>query len=107
MMLAMYLQMELEEIGAQTVGPAARVDAAVALVSDPDIAIDAAILDVDLHGRDVFPVAQVLRERGVPFVFYTGHGTRADLNARFEGAPVCIKPTLTEDLLAVVAGLLR
>ena len=38
---------------------------------------DAAILDVNLDGRDIYPIADILAKRGLPFVFVTGYGERS------------------------------
>ena len=102
--VALEIAMALEERGADVVGPAYSLDAAVAMARAGGI--DAAVLDVDLQGEDVFPAAEVLMAAGVPFLFHTGHGQRADLKARFDGAVVCSKPTLSEDLAAALASLL-
>ena len=107
LLLAIDVEHSLDEAGAQTIGPASRLRDAVAIAADLDVQIDAAILDVDLHGQDVFPVADALRARGVPFLFHTGHGTKAGLNERYFGAVVCSKPILSEHLVAMVARLLK
>ena len=67
---------ELEDAGALVIGPAASVEQALALIDRA--AVDAAILDVNLNGETVFPVAEVLTARGIPFVFATGY-SNADL----------------------------
>lgn len=99
--VALELALELEDHGAEVVGPAHSLTEALTLALDGGI--DGAILDVDLQGEDVYPVAERLVASGVPFLFHTGHGSRTDLNARF-GATVCIKPTLSETLVAQVAA---
>ena len=53
--------------------------------------IDAAVLDVNLGGEPVYPVADALMAAGVPFVFVTGYGPAA-LEGRFEHIPVLQKP---------------
>lgn len=65
---------ELEELGASVLGPVASVAAALAVLSDTED-VDGAILDVNLCGEVVYPVAGVLHERQVPFVFWTGYGS--------------------------------
>jgi DNA-binding LytR/AlgR family response regulator len=55
------------------------------------LAIDGAILDINLGGEKVFPVAERLAERGVPFVFCTGYGL-AGVPADFAQAPTLAKP---------------
>ena len=106
-MLAMDLGFALEDEGAEVVGPSGTVSEALTLLDAELAEIDAAILDVDLHGLDVFPVARRLHEAGVPFLFHTGHATRAELGAMFPDAPVCAKPTLPERLAEEVSHLLR
>ncbi len=70
-LVAMLLETILEDMGCVPVGPAANIDDGMTLVAE---ALDAALLDVNVAGRQVFPVAQALRDRGVPFVFSTGYG---------------------------------
>lgn len=69
--------LDLEELligmGHQVIGPASRIDEALDLARCSDI--DFALLDVNLAGIPSFPVADVLRERGIPFVFSTGYGS--------------------------------
>ena len=103
---AMEMEIALEEAEADVVGPAHTLGDALGLLDAEAEPIDVAILDVDLHGRDVYPVAEALRARGVPFLFYTGHGTREDLQARFGAVTVCAKPMLMEALLARVARMI-
>lgn len=55
-------------MGAVVLGPAAKVEHA----SMHTEAAEAAILDVNLNGRRVFPIADELMRRGVPFVFFSG-----------------------------------
>ena len=106
-MLAMDLGFALEDEGAEVAGPSGTVSEALTLLDAELADIDAAILDVDLHGLDVFPVARRLQEAGVPFLFHTGHATSAELGAVFPDAPVCTKPTLPERLAEEVSHLLR
>jgi CheY-like chemotaxis protein len=72
-LVAMLLETILEDMGCSPVGPAATVDEGLAFVADGGH-LDAALLDVNVAGRQVFPVAEALRARGVPFVFSTGYG---------------------------------
>jgi CheY-like chemotaxis protein len=72
-LVAMLLETILEDMGCIPVGAIATVDEALAVVAD-DALLDAALLDVNVAGRQVFPVAEALRARGVPFVFSTGYG---------------------------------
>ncbi len=80
----------LEESGATVIGPAASVAAALTLL-DGDAAIDAAILDVNLLGEMVFPVADTLAARGIPFAFATGYDPNV-IPARHAAIPLLRKP---------------
>ena len=89
-LLALGLADSARDLGAEVFGPVAAVDDALALVHQlPEL--DAAILDINLRDRPVFPVADALRARGVPFVFSTASDLGA-LPARFRDVPVCPKP---------------
>ena len=63
--------------------------------------IDFAVLDVDIAGEDVYPIAELLLQRGVPFVFHTGHGSRAHLTQLFPAAVTLMKPTPTDELIGL------
>ncbi len=64
-----------------------------------------AILDVNLDGQEIFPVADILAERGLPFIFVTGYGERSLPNPH-RGRPALQKPFQAEQLRAALAGLL-
>jgi len=98
-MLALDLTFAIEDAGAQVVGPVHSLDSGLELVNSADFRVDAAVLDVDLAGKDVFPIAERLRALGVPFVFHTGHGDRQHLQSMFPGCTVCTKPTLSDELI--------
>lgn len=70
--LAQDLARELEGAGALIVGPASNVEDALDLVEET-ASLDGAVLDVNLQGVMVYPVADALRQRGVPVVFITGY----------------------------------
>jgi DNA-binding response OmpR family regulator len=65
---------------------------------------NAAILDVNLDGHEIFPVAEILAERGLPFVFVTGYG-EASLPAVYRDRPALQKPFQADRLKATLAGL--
>ena len=64
--------------------------------------MDGALLDVNLGGEMVFPVADVLIARGVPIIFATGYGASPD--ERYSATPVAAKP-VTQAKLAQLVGL--
>jgi PAS domain S-box-containing protein len=101
-LLAMELETGLSEAGAVVVGPAYELEEALALLDQP---LDAAVLDANLNGLSVGPVADILAERGVPFVFATGYGDAGGAPSGFD-APVIRKPYDVTQVTAAVADLL-
>ena len=89
-MMADDLQYDLEQAGAQVIGPVPSVADALRLLATQE-AIDGAILDVNLRGEKAYPVADVLRERGIPFVLATGYEQWA-LPEAYKDVPRCEKP---------------
>jgi CheY-like chemotaxis protein len=83
--------LRLEDAGAIVVGPAASVQDALELVKTEGATLDAAVLDVNLAGELVYPVADELASRGVPFVFATGYDASA-ITSAYADAPHCEKP---------------
>ncbi|MBW8815768.1 MAG: response regulator [Caulobacterales bacterium] len=95
----------LAEFGCVLAGAAASVDEALtALQTAPDL--DAAILDVNLGGEKVYPVADLLARRGVPLVFSTGYGP-ADLALRYPTCRLLHKPYRPEALAQVLVEFAR
>lgn len=88
--LAYEIQDELSDAGAQVLGPFAKVDEAVGLLASEQ-QVDGAVLDINLGGNWVFPVADLLVEQGVPFIFTTGYDASV-IPARFEHIVRCEKP---------------
>lgn len=89
-LLALGLADSARDLGAEVFGPVAAVEDALTLVRQlPEL--DAAILDVNLGSETIFPVADALRARGVPFVFSTASDIAA-MPARFRDVPLCRKP---------------
>lgn len=101
-LLALELETGLSDAGAEIVGPAYELEEAMALLDRP---IDAAVLDANLNGRSVTPVAEALARRGVPFVFATGYGETGGAPGGFD-APVIRKPYDVTQVAAAVAELL-
>ncbi len=102
-LLLLDLEQTLLDLGYVVVGMAASLDDGVALARTLDI--DAAVLDVDIGGREVQPVAQVLAERGIPFVLATARSTR-DLPAPLRGRPRHGKPYRAGELDEVLKEVL-
>ncbi len=100
--------MDLEELladeGWEVIGPAATVEAALARIEEA--APDAAVLDVDLGGERVGPVAKALRARGVPFLLVSGY-TRSQLTEEeLAGAPRVSKPFEAGEVVRAVREML-
>lgn len=89
-LVAMLLETILEDMGCTPVGPASNIDDGEAMARDTTD-LDAALLDVNVAGRQVFPVAEALMARGVPFVFSTGYG-EGGLPDEWRGNPTIQKP---------------
>jgi CheY-like chemotaxis protein len=104
-LVAFELQLAFDDEGAEIVGPALSLMKALELVTHDQI--DLAVLDVDLGGDSVYPVAELLLQRGVPFVFHTGHGSRTQLSALFPGTTTFLKPSMPETLIAHLARIAR
>jgi DNA-binding LytR/AlgR family response regulator len=90
-LLAADLTASLESMGVEVVGPAASVEEALSLVENKGGRIDGAVLDINLRNERVYPVADVLTARGVPFVFTTGYDAIA-IPTAYARAPRCEKP---------------
>ncbi len=89
-MLAEDLRAGLEEQGAKVLGPIPSVSEALKALADGP-APDAAILDINLGGEMVYPVAEALRARGIPFIFATGYEAWA-IPETYADVPLCVKP---------------
>jgi CheY-like chemotaxis protein len=99
MLVAMLLEDMLTEAGHTIVGPMANVSQAVeAARSEP---IDLAILDVNVGGDEVYPVAKALAAREIPFAFATGYGAHGLLEP-WQDRPTLQKPFHRNDLFRMV-----
>lgn len=93
--MAMLIEDMLEEIGCRLAGSASTVADALRLTRQDGV--DVAVLDVNVAGENIQPVAAALADAGVPFIFSTGYGP-AGLDSRWRERPVLAKPFLAEDL---------
>ena len=103
--LALDLTFVMEDMGASVIGPCHRLRRALEVLGQEQI--DGAILDVDLAGEAVFPLADGLALRHVPIVFHTGRNNSSELISRYKGAAVCAKPTQPENVALALAALLE
>ncbi len=102
--LAEDLRYELEDAGAVVVGPEPSVASGLARIGLED-RIDLAVLDVNLGGELVFPVAEALRNRCVPFLFVSGYESKI-VHDRYPDAIKCDKPVNMRKLFEQLARLL-
>ena len=92
----------LEQAGADVLGPVPSVHAAMEMLEAGTV--DAAVLDIDLRGVAVYPVADVLLARGVPFVFATGYDL-AQFDPRYAEVTRFEKPFDPRSVAATVMAL--
>ncbi len=100
-LVAMLVEDMLADEGCIVAATANRVPEAVETARDPAVAFDLAILDVNLAGQPVFPVAEALAARGVPFAFATGYGA-GGLPDEWKLRPTLQKPFTAGDIRAVL-----
>ena len=88
--------------GAEIIGPVGTVEDALELVfSTPRI--DGAILDINLHGEMVYPVADELASRSIPFIFATGYD-KTVVPARYAAIKHCEKPVTPQAIAKALYG---
>ena len=105
-LIATDLAWAIEQAGAEVVGPAGSVEDALALVREAGGRLDGAVLDVNLRGERVFPVADALAAKGVPFLFATGYDASL-IPAHYAKVPRHEKPVDRARLLRQVAALVE
>ena len=103
-LLAMELETNLNALGCKTLRSAATLNAAKAAIGDSGC--DAALVDVNLGGRQADELAVALTRKNIPFAFVTGYG-REGLPAGFKEVAILSKPFAKEELLVVLAQLLQ
>ncbi|MCK1651223.1 response regulator [Bradyrhizobium sp. 149] len=94
-LVALMLEDMLEELGLKVVASAAHLPKACELATTASF--DVALLDVNLAGQFVFPVAHILRARKIPFLFSTGYGG-PPLEEEFRNTPAIGKPFSIDQL---------
>lgn len=104
MIVAMQVEDILHAAGCEVVGPVGTLQAAITLAHAE--VLDAAVLDINLDGEKVYPAAEELQARGIPFILATGYGDAA-LPEKWRNRPRLSKPyrrEQLEQLLRSVAG---
>jgi CheY-like chemotaxis protein len=100
LMIRMLLEDMLGELGYTIAAEAARLDEALDAAKNGQF--DLAILDVNLNGQTIVPVAEALAARGTPFVFATGYGERG-LPDAYRDRPTLKKPFQMDGLSKTIA----
>ena len=103
-LVALHLEDLLTALGHEVIGQATRIDLAIELARKSDM--DFAILDINLDGAKSFPVADILRQRGIPFAFATGYGAEGLVDG-YREFPALRKPYAQEDLERTIAQIFR
>lgn len=95
MMIAILLDEVLRSLGCIVVGPVAKLNAAERLAAEG--VFDAAVLDINIRGGQVFPVAKILEARGIPYVLASGYSDWV-LPDDMQGKPRLMKPFTLREL---------
>lgn len=95
----------LHSMGAEVIGPISNVDQALKSL-DMTPAIAGAVLDVSVQGAAVFPVADDLSERNIPFVFSTGYD-RGSIPSEYSEVPLFSKPAADQDVVNALLQQIR
>jgi DNA-binding response OmpR family regulator len=103
-MISMLLEDMVLDCGGEIVGPAAKFDDALELARKAEFRV--AVLDLNLNGTLSYPIAEVIRERGIPVIFATGYGAGGLLD-RFRDCPTLQKPFSQQDFADAVAAACR
>jgi two-component sensor histidine kinase len=99
-LIAMDIEEALLKLGATKVQSVPNVSSALAILAEgvPNLAV----LDLNLDGETSSPLADDLKQRGVPFLFATGYGDSVTIPSRFADVPVVRKPVTLADLAAKI-----
>jgi CheY-like chemotaxis protein len=95
-LVGMMIEDMLEQLGHQVVAVAPRLPLALTMAAQ--LQFDLAMLDINLAGEESFPVADLLRQRGIPFFFVSGYGSPGLDNTTHGYARLLRKPFTPQDL---------
>lgn len=97
-LVALHVGGLLKELGYDVVGPASRLADGLKRAQSEE-ALSLGVLDINLAGEMSWPIARLLRSRGVPFIFVSGYSVPlANLPDDLADAPLCAKPASRTDL---------
>jgi CheY-like chemotaxis protein len=102
-LVAMVVMEILEDAGARVLGPIGTVGEALLFIERESRSFDVAVVDVNLHGRKSYPIADALAASGRRFVFATGYGADA-LDDSYKHFPRCEKPFDGPSLVAALVS---
>jgi two-component sensor histidine kinase/CheY-like chemotaxis protein len=103
LVVGVFMQELLEAIGYRSTEPIGRLSDALAAAQRERFR--GAVLDMNLNGEIVYPLAELLTAQNVPFIFVTGYAPRS-VDARFTAVPILQKPVLQDDLAAILEDVL-
>ena len=103
-LVALQIEDMLTELGCAVIGPASRVGQALELLDGEPVEV--AVLDLNIAGELVYPVADELRSRGLPYIFVTGYGT-SGLSEPYRSRPILEKPFARRELLRAMLDTLQ
>ena len=103
-LVAILIEEILQSAGCVVMGPVPRLPEALDAIDHEDY--DVAVLDVNLAGERVNPVADALSERNVPFLFVTGYGTNA-LPSEYAERPHICKPFRMAELIGALSSVVK
>jgi PAS domain S-box-containing protein len=103
LMVGMFMQEVLETIGYRSTNPVGRLSEAIAAANRERFL--GAVLDMNLNGEIVYPLAELLTAQSVPFLFVTGYAPDS-IDPRFSSVPILQKPVLEEQLAMTLRDVL-
>jgi CheY-like chemotaxis protein len=103
-MIRMMVADMLEELGYRIAAETGEINEAIRLAGTTEF--DIAILDVNVNGKVISPVAALIKARNRPFIFATGYGTQG-VPEDFRDRPALQKPFQIETLAEVIANTLK
>ncbi len=90
----------ITSLGHGVLGPLVHYEEALAAATQANV--DFAVLDVDLDGKEIYPIADMLTHRQIPFVFCSGHGPMS-IRASHRHIPMLQKPFYARQFKAMLA----
>ena len=105
-MVALMVEDLLADLGCTDIEVAGTVAQGLAMVEGCKPPLDGAILDVNIGGEKVYPVAEALAAKGIPFIFATGYGI-SGISEAFSHVPALAKPYEPHTLERLLASTLK